>query len=91
MSGAVLGGKEASIASCTLTGRNILPVFLMRPVGCAACFPRDYRLIFTWVRKRSHRHDSSAEPHQSEHCLKMASVTLVPGDLLADRTRPEFS
>jgi hypothetical protein len=56
----ICAGKEASIASCTLTGRYILPLFLMRPVRCAACFPRDYRVIFTLVRERSHRHDSSA-------------------------------
>jgi hypothetical protein len=54
-------------------------------------FPSRLSAHFYLVRKRSHLIDSSAQPHQWEHCLKMASVTLVPGDLLADRTRPEFS
>jgi hypothetical protein len=30
----------------------ILPVLLLRPVRCAHCFRRDYRLIFTEVRER---------------------------------------
>ncbi|HTC46210.1 MAG TPA: hypothetical protein VK722_02745 [Candidatus Aquilonibacter sp.] len=36
----------------TLTERYILPVFLLRPVRCAECFRRDYRLVFVPVRER---------------------------------------
>ena len=36
----------------TLTERFVLPLFLLRPVRCAECFRRDYRLIFTPVRER---------------------------------------
>jgi hypothetical protein len=36
----------------TLTERYLLPLFLLRPVRCGACFRRDYRLIFTQVRER---------------------------------------
>jgi hypothetical protein len=38
----------------TLTERYLLPLFLMHPVRCGECFRRDYRLIFTRVRERSH-------------------------------------
>jgi Asp-tRNA(Asn)/Glu-tRNA(Gln) amidotransferase C subunit len=33
----------------------ILPLFLVQPIRCAACFRRDYWSIITTVRKRSHR------------------------------------
>jgi hypothetical protein len=36
----------------TLTERYMLPLFLLRPVRCAECFRRDYRLIFMPVRDR---------------------------------------
>lgn len=36
----------------TLTERLILPLFLLKPVRCAECFRRDYRLIFTTARER---------------------------------------
>jgi hypothetical protein len=32
--------------------RYLLPIFLLQPVRCGECFRRDYRLIFTRVRKR---------------------------------------
>jgi len=37
--------------------RHILPLLLVRPVRCASCFRRDYRLILTPVRERSPYHD----------------------------------
>jgi hypothetical protein len=43
----------------TLGERYILPLFLMRPVRCADCFRRDYRMIFTSVRKRLNVGDES--------------------------------
>jgi hypothetical protein len=43
----------------TLAERYILPLFLMRPVRCADCFRRDYRLIFTLVRERSRNGDET--------------------------------
>jgi hypothetical protein len=36
----------------TFSERYILPVFFLRPVRCAECFRRDYRLIFMPVRDR---------------------------------------
>lgn len=36
----------------TFFERYLLPVFLLRPVRCAECFRRDYRLIFMPVRGR---------------------------------------
>jgi hypothetical protein len=36
----------------TFTERYMLPLFLLRPVRCAECFRRDYRLIFMPVRER---------------------------------------
>ncbi|MFZ0902043.1 MAG: hypothetical protein WBW98_10655 [Candidatus Sulfotelmatobacter sp.] len=36
----------------TFSERYLLPIFLMQPVRCAACFRRDYRLIFMPVRER---------------------------------------
>jgi hypothetical protein len=36
----------------TFTERYLLPLFLLRPVRCAECFRRDYRLIFMPVRER---------------------------------------
>jgi len=44
----------------TWTERYILPLFLMRPVRCAACFRRDYWPIFMPVRERSHHRDESS-------------------------------
>jgi len=48
-------------------------MFLMRPMRCADCFRRDYRLIFTLVRERlrngdeivRHIHQSAAESTHS--------------------------
>lgn len=36
----------------TMAERFLLPLFLLQPVRCGECFRRDYRLIFTKVRKR---------------------------------------
>jgi hypothetical protein len=36
----------------TFTERYLLPIFLLRPVRCAECFRRDYRLIFVPVGER---------------------------------------
>jgi hypothetical protein len=36
----------------TFTERYLLPIFLLRPVRCAECFRRDYRLIFMPVGER---------------------------------------
>jgi DNA-directed RNA polymerase subunit N (RpoN/RPB10) len=36
----------------TFAERFLLPVFLLQPVRCGACFRRDYRLIFTPVHER---------------------------------------
>ncbi len=50
----------------TCTERYILPLLLMQPVRCAACFRRDYWPIFTTVRERSHTgHDSGAHSHSN--------------------------
>ena len=46
----------------TLMERYILPLTLMQPVRCAECSRRDYRLIFTPVRERSHHRDESSDP-----------------------------
>jgi hypothetical protein len=49
----------------TVIERYILPVLLMQPVRCAACFRRDYWLIFAMVRERSHRdHETVDHNHQ---------------------------
>jgi len=40
--------------------RYILPLFLMHPVRCAACFRRDYWPIFTPVRERLHHRDEDS-------------------------------
>ena len=50
-------GRELGFRSRprTVVERYILPVLLIQPVRCAACFRRDYWLIFTMVRERSHR------------------------------------
>jgi hypothetical protein len=45
----------------TLMERYILPLTLMQPVRCGECFRRDYRLIFTPVRERSHHRDESSD------------------------------
>jgi hypothetical protein len=36
----------------TFSERYFLPVFLLRPVRCAECFRRNYRLIFVSVKDR---------------------------------------
>lgn len=36
----------------TLSERYLLPLFLLRPVRCAECFRRDYRLLFMPVSER---------------------------------------
>jgi hypothetical protein len=36
----------------TFSERYLLPLFFLRPVRCAECFRRDYRLIFMPVRDR---------------------------------------
>ena len=36
----------------TLTERYLLPIFLLKPVRCAECFRRDYRLLFVPVKQR---------------------------------------
>jgi ribosomal protein S27E len=36
----------------TFSERYLLPFFLLQPVRCGDCFHREYRLIFTPVRKR---------------------------------------
>ena len=36
----------------TFTERFLLPLFMLQPVRCGECFRRDYRLIFTPVRRR---------------------------------------
>jgi hypothetical protein len=46
----------------TLIERYFLPLALMQPVRCAECSRRDYRLIFTPVRGRSHHRDDSSDP-----------------------------
>ena len=54
-------GSEAGFRSRPRTAleRYILPLFLMRPVRCADCFRRDYRLIFTPVGESPHRVDET--------------------------------
>ena len=53
-------GREVGFRSHprNLMERYILPLFLMRPVRCAECFRRDYRLFLTPVGRCS--------PHQDE-------------------------
>ena len=36
----------------TFTERYLLPIFLLKPVRCAECFRREYRLIFMPARER---------------------------------------
>jgi len=57
-------GREVGFRSqpCNLVERFILPLLLMRPVRCARCFRRDYRLILTPVLKRSPHHDETVDP-----------------------------
>ena len=47
-------GSDAGIRSRrrTFSERYLLPVFLLKPVRCAECFRRDYRLVFMPVRER---------------------------------------
>ena len=60
-------GREVGFRSRprTLMERYILPLLLMKPVRCAECFRRDYRLIFTPVRERSHHGDETVGPHRN--------------------------
>jgi len=44
----------------------ILPLFLMQPIRCAACFRRDYWSIITRVRKRS-LYDPDSPDHTPAH------------------------
>ena len=37
----------------TFTEKYILPVIFLRPVRCADCFRRKYRLVFVEVRERN--------------------------------------
>ena len=51
----VCGGQEGFRSRPrTLMERYILPLLLVRPVRCAECFHREYRLIFTSVRLQHH-------------------------------------
>jgi hypothetical protein len=47
-------GSDAGFRSRrrTFLERWLLPVFLLRPVRCAECFRRDYRLLFVPVKER---------------------------------------
>jgi hypothetical protein len=36
----------------TLVERYLLPIFLLKPVRCAECFRRDYRLLSVPVKER---------------------------------------
>ena len=36
----------------TFSERYLLPVFLLKPVRCAECYRRDYRLLFVPVKER---------------------------------------
>jgi hypothetical protein len=56
-------GREVGFRSRPRTFMEcyILPLVLMQPIRCAACFRRDYRSIVTRVRKRSRGNDESAE------------------------------
>ena len=53
------GGDGVCSRRHTWTERFILPLFLMQPVRCAACFRRDYWSIFTPVRDRSQHRDET--------------------------------
>jgi hypothetical protein len=56
-------GREIGFRSRprTFMERYILPLFLIQPIRCAACFRRDYWSIITKVRKRSHRDAESPD------------------------------
>jgi hypothetical protein len=56
-------GRELGFRSRPRTSVEcyILPLLLMQPIRCAACFRRDYWLILTTVRKRSHGDDETVE------------------------------
>jgi hypothetical protein len=47
-------GSESGFRSRprTFFERYLLPIFLLRPVRCAECFRRDYRLLFVPVIER---------------------------------------
>jgi hypothetical protein len=56
-------GREVGFRSRPRTFMEcyLLPLFLMQPIRCAACFRRDYWSIMTRVRKRSHRNAESPD------------------------------
>jgi replicative DNA helicase len=56
-------GREVGFRSRprTFMERYILPLFLMQPIRCGACFRRDYWSILTRVRKHSRGNDESIE------------------------------
>jgi hypothetical protein len=61
-------GREVGFRSRprTFMERYMLPLFLMQPIRCAACFRRDYWSIITRVRKRSHR-DAESPDYTTAH------------------------
>jgi hypothetical protein len=61
-------GREVGFRSRARTFMEcyILPLFLMQPIRCAACFRRDYWSIITRVRKRSH-YDPDGPDHATPH------------------------
>ena len=56
-------GREVGFRSRprTFLERYMLPLFLMQPIRCAACFRRDYWPVITRVRKRSRGNDENIE------------------------------
>ena len=56
-------GREVGFRSRPRTFMEcyLLPLFLMQPIRCAACFRRDYWSIITRVRERSHRDAESPD------------------------------
>jgi Asp-tRNA(Asn)/Glu-tRNA(Gln) amidotransferase C subunit len=61
-------GREAGFRSRPRTFMEcyILPLFLMQPIRCAACFRRDYWSIITRVRMRSH-YDAESSDYTPGH------------------------
>jgi hypothetical protein len=61
-------GRELGVRSRprTFVEHYILPLLLMQPVRCVACFRRDYWLILTTARKRSHT-DHETVHHLPRH------------------------
>jgi hypothetical protein len=48
----------------TFSERYLLPLFLLKPVRCAECFRRDYRLLFVPVNQRLPEIKKAATPVQ---------------------------